>query len=509
MNSRIDRRAFLRGVASASGAAATHQVLPQSRGEGTMKTPSTAEIDRASKGSTVAQIDGFRGRLIRAGHADYDSARAVWNGAIDKRPRLIARCIGTADVIAAVRFARDHDLEIAIRGGGHNVAGTAVCDDGIVIDFSAMRGVRVDPAARKAWVQGGALWGDVDHETQAHGLATTGGIVSHTGVAGLTLGGGVGWLMRKHGLTVDNLLAADVVTADGKRLRASENEHSDLFWALRGGGGNFGVVTAFEFRLHPVGPAVFAGPIFWDATDAGKVLRFYRDFVRDAPDELGTVVRFGTAPPLSVIPKELHWRPVVMIGVCYNGSIQDGEHKLRPLRALRTPLLDLIGPTPYVGFQSALDSTVPHGWSYYWKSTHLPELRDDLIDVLAEHAFSCTSPRSYVAMFHLKGAVSRVAEGRTAFGNRQASHAITLDAVWRPGEDFGDRDTAWAREIFAALGRFREGVYVNFLGGDEAPDRVREAYGDSVYKRLADVKAMYDPDNAFHHNQNIRPGYSR
>jgi hypothetical protein len=329
--------------------------------------------------------------------------------------------------------------------------------------------------------------------------------VSHTGVAGLTLGGGVGWLMRRHGLTVDNLLAVDVVTADGDRLRASEDEHPDLFWALRGGGGNFGVVTSFEFRLHAVGPTVLAGPIFWDATDAREVLRFYRDFVRDAPDELGTVVRFGTAPPLRVIPDDLHWRPVMMVGACYAGPIEDGEQVLRPLRAFRPPLLDLVGQTSYVGFQSALDSTVVHGWNYYWKSTHLPELRDDLIDVIAEHAFSCSSPRSYAAMFHLKGAVSRVAEGGTAFGNRQASHAITLDAVWQPGEDSGNRDTAWTRRFFAALSGFREGVYVNFLGGDEDPDRVREAYGDSVYDRLVDVKTTYDPDNVFHHNQNIRP----
>jgi hypothetical protein len=471
-----------------------------------MTTLTTAQISPGCKGPPVAQIDGFRGRLISADHADYDSARAVWNGAIDRRPRLIARCIGAADVIAAVRFARDHDLQIAIRGGGHNVAGTAVCDDGLVIDLSAMRGVRVDPADRRAWVQGGALWGDVDHETQLHGLATTGGIVSHTGVAGLTLGGGVGWLMRKHGLTVDNLLAAEVVTADGKLLRASEDEHPDLFWALRGGGGNLGVVTSFDFRLHLAGPSVLAGPILWDAGDAAEVLRNYRDFVRDAPDELGTVVRFGTAPPLPVIPSDLHWRPVLMVGACYAGPIEDGERTLRPLRASRTPLLDLVGPKPYVGFQSALDSTVVHGWNYYWKSTHLPELSDDLINVITEHAFSCSSPRSYVALFHLQGAVSRVAEGATAFGNRQASHAITLDAVWRtPGEDSGDRDTAWTRRFFAALGRFRAGVYVNFLGGDEDPDRVREAYGDSVYDRLADVKTMYDPDNVFHHNQNIRP----
>jgi FAD/FMN-containing dehydrogenase len=474
-----------------------------------MTTPTTMEVGHGSKPRTVMAIDGFRGRLISADDTDYDTARAVWNGAIDRRPRLIARCIGTADVIAAVRFAREHDLELAIRGGGHNVAGTAVCDDGIVIDLSAMRAVRVDVAERRVWVQGGALWGDVDHETQAHGLATTGGIVSHTGVAGLTLGGGVGWLMRKHGLTVDNLLAADVVTADGERLRASEHEHPDLFWALRGGGGNFGVVTAFEFRLHAVGPTVLAGPILWDASDAREVLRCYRDFIHDAPDALGTVVRFGTAPPLPVIPTDLHWRPVVMVGTCYAGSIEDGEQVLRPLRASRTPLLDLVGPLPYVGFQSALDSTVVHGWNYYWKSTHLPELRDDLIDVIVAHAFACASPRSYAAMFHLKGAVSTAAEGATAFGNRQASHAITLDAVWRPGEDFGEHDTAWTRKFFAALGRFREGVYVNFLGGDEAPGRVREAYGDAVYERLVEVKSRYDHDNVFHHNQNIQPGARR
>jgi hypothetical protein len=440
----------------------------------------------------VPRIDGFRGRLITSADADYDIARAVWNGIIDRRPRLIARCIGAADVVAAVRFARDHDLEIAIRGGGHNVAGSAVCDDGIVIDLSAMRAVRVDAAGRRAWVQGGALWGDVDRETQAHGLATTGGIVSHTGVAGLTLGGGVGWLMRKHGLAIDNLLACDVVTADGAHLRASEEEHADLFWALRGGGGNFGVVTSFEFRLHAVGPIVLAGPILWDATDTAEVLRFYRDFVRGAPDDLGTVVRLGTAPPLPDVPEALHWRPVAMIGACYAGAIEEGERVLRPLRACRTPLLDLVGPTPYVDFQSALDFTVPHGWNYYWKST------------IAGHAFSSSSPRSYVAMFHLQGAVNRVADGLTAFGNRQAAHAMTLDAVWRPGEGFGGHDTAWAKQFFAALSCFREGVYVNFLGGDEDSSRVREAYGH-VYDRLVGLKTRYDPGNVFHYNQNIRP----
>ena len=470
-----------------------------------MTTPTTANIGPRRNPQGAAGIDSFRGRLIGAEHADYDAARAIWNAAIDRRPRLIARCIGPADVAKAVRYAREQGLDIAIRGGGHNVAGTASCDDGIVVDLSSMRGVRVDLAARTAWVQGGALWGDVDHETQAHGLATTGGIVSHTGVAGLTLGGGVGWLMRKHGLTIDNLLAANVVTANGEQLRASEDEHPELFWALRGGGGNFGVVTSFEFRLHPIGPLVLAGPVLWDASEAAEVLRFYRDFIHDAPDEVGTVVRFGTAPPLPVIPENLHWRPVVMVATCFAGRIEDGERLLRPLRKARTPLLDLVGPTPYAGFQSSIDSTVRHGWHYYWKSSHLPKLSDELIDVIANHAFSCSSPRSYVAMFHLQGAVARVSHGATAFGNRLASHSMTIDCAWRPGEHYGERDTAWTREFFAALAPFRQGVYVNFLGGDEAPGRVREAYGDAVYDRLVRVKTTYDPDNVFHYNQNIRP----
>jgi FAD/FMN-containing dehydrogenase len=451
------------------------------------------------------EIEAFQGQRITPGHAEYDTARAVWNGAIDRYPRLIARCTGTADVIAAVRFARKHNLAIAIRGGGHNVAGTAVCDDGIVIDLSPMRAVEVDPDRGTARVQGGALWGDVDQQTQAHGLATTGGIVSHTGVAGLTLGGGIGWLMRKHGLTADNLLAADIVTASGELLRASEDQHPDLFWALRGGGGNFGVVTSFEFQLHPVGPDVLAGPILWDAGATREVLRFYRDYVRNAPDELGTVVRFGTAPPLPVIPEKLHWRPVILVGACYAGPVGDAEEVLRPLRAFGRPLLDLIAPTPYINHQSAIDSTVLHGWNYYWKSTYLPELGDDLIDVMAEHAFACSSPRSYVAMFHLGGAVSLVPEAATAFGNRQAAHAITLDGVWRAGEDYDDREIAWTRRFFAALASYRQGVYVNFLGADEDPDRIHDAYGAAIYNRLVDVKTGYDPGNVFHHNQNIRP----
>ena len=457
------------------------------------------------KEETTVKIDQFSGEVIMAGHAEYDSARSVWNGIIDRHPLVIARCRRNADVVAALRFARQHDLEIAIRGGGHNVAGTAVCDGGMVIDLTAMREVRVDPDRRTAHVQGGALWGDVDQRTQIHGLATTGGIISHTGVAGLTLGGGIGWLMRKQGLTIDNLRAADVVTADGDFLRASEDQHPDLFWALRGGGGNFGVVTSFEFQLHPLGPDVLAGPILWSADDAAEVLHFYCEFIRYAPDELGTVVRFGTAPPLAVIPEDLHWRPVVLVGVCYAGPVEEAEDVIRPLRDFGKPLLDLIATSPYVNHQSALDSTVAHGWNYYWKSTYLPELDDQLIKVMVENAFAANSPRSYVAMFHLGGAVSRVPVGATAFGNRQASHAVTLDGVWRPGDDYADGDTAWAKRFFAALDEYREGVYVNFLGGDEEPDRVEEAYGSAIYERLAEVKAEYDPENVFHHNQNISP----
>jgi FAD/FMN-containing dehydrogenase len=311
--------------------------------------------------------------------------------------------------------------------------------------------------------------------------------------------------MRKHGLTVDNLLAVDLVTAAGEQVRASDDEHPDLFWALRGGGGNFGVVTSFVFRLHPVGPTVLAGPLVWDAADTPDVLRLYREVLRAAPDELGTVVRFGTAPPLSAIPRDLHWRPVMMMGTCYAGQIEDGLEVLRPLRETVTPLLDLVGPTRYVDHQRGIDSTVLHGWDYYWKSTHLPELSDDLIDVFAEHAFAASSPRSYAALFHLGGAVSRVAEGETAFGNRQAAHAVTLDGVWRDGERHAEHDIEWVKSFFAALGPYRNGVYVNFLDGDEHPDRVREAYGDDLYERLKDVKTAYDPDNVFHHNQNIQP----
>ena len=455
------------------------------------------------------EIDGFRGQLIAAGHADYDTARAVWNGAVDRRPRLIARCGGTADVAAAVRFAREQALEIAVRGGGHNVAGTAVCDDGIVIDLSAMRAVWVDPVGRSARVQGGALWGDVDHETQAYGLATTGGIVGHTGVAGLALGGGIGFLMRKHGLTIDNLLAAEVVTAEGTILQASADEHPDLFWALRGGGGNFGVVASFRFALHPVGPTVMAGPVFWEADDTAEVLSFYRGFTAVAPDELGTVVRLGTIPPLPGIPEDLHWRPALAVACCYAGAIDEGERAVEALRRHGTPLLDLLAPSPYAAFQGGFDDTVLHGWHYYWKAANLASLSEDAIAVIADHAYAARSPRSYAAMFHMGGAVARVPNDATAYASRDVAHNIIVDAAWLPEESdrHGAAEPAWAKGFLQALQpHCADGVYVNFLDVDDDTSRVREAYGERTYRRLAEIKAKYDPDNVFHHNKNIRPG---
>jgi hypothetical protein len=378
------------------------------------------------------EIPDFHGELIAPDHPGYDDARAVWNGTVDRRPRLIARCTGAADVASAVRFARDRDVEIAVRGGGHNVAGTAVCDGGIVIDLSAMRAVTVDPAARTARVQGGALWADVDHETQAHGLATTGGIV---------------------------------------------------------------------------GPTVVAGPVFWAAEDTTAVLRYYREFAAGAPDELGNVVRLGTIPPLPAVPPELHFRPAIAVGCCYAGPVSDGLQAVGPLRRFGTPLVDLVGPTLYVDHQRSTDDTVPHGWHYYWKATNLAALSDEVIDVVATHAYRARSPRSYSAMFHFGGAVARVPRDATAYPDRDVAHNIIIDAVWLPPErhTVGRSETAWAREFLRALAPHRAGVYVNFLDADDDSARVREAYGDDTYERLARVKAGYDPDNVFRHNQNIRP----
>jgi FAD/FMN-containing dehydrogenase len=440
------------------------------------------------------------GELITPSDAGYDEARKIWNGAIDRRPALIARCREPADVMAALRLARERELPIAVRGGGHGVAGTAVCDDGLVIDLSPMKGIAVDPAARTARAQGGVLWGELDAATQAHGLATVGGIVTHTGIAGLTLGGGIGWLMRRHGATVDNLLGAEVVTVDGNVVSADE----ELLYGLRGGGGNFGVVTTFEYRLHAVGPTVLAGPLYHSLDDGAEVLRFFRDFIADAPDELTTIVNLRPAPPLPVLPPELHRRPVVSIGVCWTGDPEAGERALAPLRAYGRPLIDLIAPRPYVQLQGMFDPVVLHGWHYYWKSWELPPLTDAAIDVLVERAAAITSPRSYIIVFQLGGAMTRPPHD-TAFGQRAEGHDVNINAVWLADDGDGERHAQWTRDTYDALEPHGAGrAYVNFMG-DEGSARVRAAYGPETYARLVALKRAYDPDNLLRLNQNVAP----
>ncbi len=450
--------------------------------------------------------ESFRGQLLLPTSPGYDAARRIWNGAIDRRPACIACCTGVADVIAAVRFARERDLLVAVRSGGHGVGGHALCDGGLVIDLSPMKGIRVDPASRTARAEAGVLWGELDRETQHHWLATVGGIVTHTGIAGLTLGGGIGWLMRKHGATVDNLLSADVVTAQGDFITASEEENPDLFWAIRGGGGNFGIVTSFEYRLHPVGPIVLAGPVFHALQDAPEVLRFYREFIAAAPDELTTIFELSVAPPAPFLPETVHGKQVVMVGACYAGSPDEGAEVVRPLKQFGRPIVDLLGPKPYTALQSMFDPMVPHGWHRYWKSVELPPLTDTAIDTLVEHAPAVSSPKSYCIVFHLGGALARVGADETAFSQRDAAHNVNINAVWTEEDPDGERHIAWARDFFDAMQPHAGGrVYVNFLG-EEGDDRVRQAYGARNYERLARLKTVYDPTNFFRLNQNIQPG---
>jgi FAD/FMN-containing dehydrogenase len=447
----------------------------------------------------------IRGPVISPDDEDYDAARMIWNGAIDRQPACIVRCTGVADVVAAVRFARERDLQVAVRAGGHGVAGHALCDGGLVIDLSPMKGISVDPVAHTARAEAGVLWGELDRETQLFGLATVGGIVTHTGIAGLTLGGGLGWLMRKFGATVDNLVSADVVTAEGELVRASEEANPELFWGIRGGGGNFGVVTSFEYRLHPVGPVVLAGPIFHPLADAPDVLRFYREFIADAPDELTTIFDLSVPPPLPSLPEEVHGRPVVMVGACYAGSPDEGAEVARPLKQFGRPLVDLLEPKPYTTLQSMFDPVVPHGWHRYWKSVELPPLTDGAIETLVEHASALTSPKSYCIVFQLGGALGRVAESDTAFSQRGAAHNVNINAVWTEDDPDADRHIGWARGFFDAMQPHAgDHVYVNFLG-DEGADRVRQAYGAANYQRLVRLKRAYDPTNLFRLNQNIAP----
>jgi FAD/FMN-containing dehydrogenase len=449
---------------------------------------------------------GLRGPVILPTDPGYDAARAIWNGAIDRRPAFIARCTGVADVVAAVAFARERDLLVAVRSGGHGVGGHALCDGGLVIDLSPMKGIRVDPVARTARAEAGVLWGELDRETQLHGLATVGGIVTHTGIAGLTLGGGIGWLMRKHGATVDNLISVDLVTAEGEALTAGKDENPDLFWGVRGGGGNFGVVTSFEYRLHPVGPIVLAGPVFHRLEDAPEVLRFYREFIAGAGDELTTIFDLSVAPPLPFLPEEVHGEPILMVGACYAGSPSEGAEVVRPLKQLGRPVADLLEPKPYTALQSMFDPLVPHGWHRYWKSVELPPLTDEAIDTLVEHAAATTSPRSYCIVFQLGGALARVGEDETAFSQRDAAgHDVNINAVWTEEDPDAERHIAWAQDFFEALQPHAgERVYLNFLG-DEGDHRVRQAYGARKYERLVELKRAYDPTNFFRLNQNIEP----
>lgn len=450
----------------------------------------------------------FVGQLFRPSDVGYDDARQIWNGHIDRRPAVIARCSGVADVIAAVRFGREHGLEPAIRGGGHAVAGHALCDDGLVIDLSAMTGSRVDPLAQSIQVQGGCLNSHLDRESQAFGLAATGGIVSHTGVGGLTLGGGIGHLMRKFGLSIDALRSCDVVTADGEFVVANEQDNADLFWGLRGGGGNFGVVTSFTFQLHPLGPNVLAGMVAWPMDDAPTVLRFLRDFIAEAPDEVGLMANLRLAPPLPVIPAELHGKPIVALIATYAGPVDEGEAVLRPIRELGSPAVDAIVPKPYVAHQKMFDAALPHGRHYYWKSHKLGALTDNVIDVVIEHCEGITSPMSTVPIFCFGGAVARVETDATPFPNRDAAHDINILASWLP-EDVGDsaRHIDWVRGLFAALEPHSRGVYVNFTS-DDASERVRLGYSEQQWARLTALKATYDPTNFFRMNANIPPNGS-
>ena len=454
--------------------------------------------------ATVQELrEAVRGEVVTPVDDRYAEAAPAWSGAYDdRRPALVVRCVGAADVIAAVGFARANDLPIAVRGGGHSVAGFSTCDGGMVIDLGPMNEVRIHPAARRASVGGGAVWADVDHETQTHGLATTGGLISTTGVAGFTLGGGIGWTMRKFGLACDNLRAADVVTADGRLVRASESENPDLLWGLRGGGGNFGVVTRFELDLHPLGPMIYAGPIFYPAAAARDLLVAFRDWAAGAPDEVTGLVNLTTAPPLPVIPEEWHGKKVAAFLAASTGPVEDGERLVQPLRAAAEPIADLLGPMPYHALQTLLDPLWPKGTHAYFKAANLRGLDDELIDVLCEIHLEAPGPQCEIHLHQMGGAIGRVAEDATAFPERSMPYVVNAVTGYHdPAAAEPHRD--WARVVVAAGGIASTGrAYVNFLGDAGA---ARSSYGEAKYARLAALKAAYDPTNVFRLNQNIEP----
>jgi hypothetical protein len=464
----------------------------------------TSIQERAIEPTAAGELRArFRGALLRPGEEGYDDARRIWNGAIDRHPALIARCAGADDVVEAVRFAREHDLLVSVRGGGHAVAGHAVCDGGLMIDLSLMKAVRVDPAARTARAAGGVLWGQLDGATQQFGLATTGGIISHTGIGGLTLGCGLGHLMRKHGLTVDNLLSVDLVTADGEHLRVDAETEPELFWGLRGGGGNFGIATAFEYRLHPVGPLVLGGPVFWPLADAPRVLRFLEGFAAEAPDELGIAMSMMLAPPMPFLSPEQFGQPVLGLVLVWAGDPADGERALAPLRRIGTPLADVVRLAPYVFLQSMLDGGAPHGRHYYWRSHRLTSLSDEVVDVFLDRLATIPTPFSQINGYAMGGALSRVDPSATAVGEREVGFDIGIAAGWQPSDPDGDGHTAWVRDGWEALRPHSRGVYVNFIS-DEGSAGVDAAYGARL-TRLTALKDRYDPTNLFRMNANIAP----
>jgi FAD/FMN-containing dehydrogenase len=453
---------------------------------------------------TVSGLAAFQGSLIKPGDDGYDDARRLWNASIDRRPALIARPTGADDAAVALAYAREAGLPVSVRGGGHNVSGSALVNGGVVIDFAAMKRVAVDPAARLARVQPGARWGEVDEATQLHGLATPAGIVSDTGVAGLTVGGGFGWLSRRWGLTSDNLASADVLLADGTRVRASADENPDLFWAIQGGGGNFGIVTEFEFHLHDAGTEVLAGPLLYRADQAREVFDVYREFVAAAPREASVYAQMRIAPTFDWVPAELRGTNVLILIACYSGDLAEGERVLAPLRTAIAPAADLVMRKTYVAHQSMFDAGVPPGWSYYWKSHYLPPLTDAAVDVLVRFGWQMSSPTAFSIAFHLGGAIADRPADASAASGRDAAHALNINASWTDGTR-EHRDIAWCREYAAAMQPHATGgVYMNFMHNDEGHARIRAAYGPN-YDRLAEIKARFDPDDLFQSNQNIQP----
>ncbi|MCG6657979.1 FAD-binding oxidoreductase [Halomonas campisalis] len=446
----------------------------------------------------------LQGPLLMPDDPDYEAPRRLWNAMIDRRPALVARCLGVADVMACVRFAREHDLLLCIKGGGHNIAGLAVADGALMLDLSLMRGVWVDRDRRVAHAQAGCVLGDVDRETQVHGLATVLGFISTTGIAGLTLGGGFGYLTRRWGYTTDNVLGMDVVTADGQLVHASAEENPDLFWALRGGGGNFGVVTGFDYRLYPVGPEVVGGVVAWPASEAPAVLELYRRLAEEAPPELTLVALMRPAPPAPWLPKEYHGEPIVALLACHSGDPEAGEAAVAPIKGFGEPIGDVLVRRPYAQMQKLLDATQPKGRRYYWKSEYLPGIEPALCEKAIEHAGRIRSPHSAVILFQLGGALNQLDNDHSPVGNRDARYVFNAGGAWEQPED-DEANIAWAREAWQDLKAFSTGgAYINFQTEDEGPERMEAALGPAL-ERLAEIKHRWDPDNRFRVNRNIPP----